>query len=61
MSLLIYRFWTAIVFTFFFKMAQSNSSKKHLKRYVNVEELKQKAGLSVVERLILFENASHFK
>ena len=41
-------------------MASSCSRKKHSKWYLNLEELKHKAGLRVVERIVIFETASHF-
>ena len=44
----------------FKKMAHSCSRKKQLKWYLNMEELKHKAGLKVAETIIKFEIASHF-
>ena len=52
-QLLLFRFWTVTVFTFF---------KKRLKllEIPYMEGLKQKGGFRLAERIILFEIASHF-
>ena len=61
MSLLIFHYFLDSHSPYFLKkMAYSCSREKHLKWYINVEELKHKAGLRVTLRII-FEVASYFK
>ena len=61
MSLLIFCYFLNSHSSFFLKkMAYSCSRKKHSKLYLNMEELKHKAGLRVVERIVVFEISSDF-
>ena len=59
MSLLIFQFWTATVFTFL-KDGLQLLKVKALKLIPNMEELKHKVNLRKMERMIIFEIASHF-
>ena len=58
MSLMIFRFWTATVLTFFKKWLKVCLRIKHWKSYLIMEELEHKVGLRVAERIIIFEK--HF-
>ena len=59
MSLLIFYFWTAAVLTFLRKGLKllKDKSREIIPKY---GELKQKPGLSIAKRIIIFEIASHF-
>ena len=61
MSSLIFRFWTATVFTFLLKMASSCSRKKISKWHLNIEELWHKAGLRAAKRIMILEITSPFR
>ena len=54
MSLLIFCFWTATVFTFL-KNGLKLLKDKVLEIILNMEELKHKVGLRLAERTIIFE------
>ena len=55
MSLLIFRFWTATVFTFLKNGLMLLKDKALQIIYLNMEELKDKVTLRVAERIIIFE------